>query len=122
MKTNDFIDLIQYNEYTYNATHGINEEIPTYVAKNVPCYFSSLRLDQKLLQNQDVNWLKRFIVQHKIIELQGITVDAVYRHSTGETLDVYWNNGTGAKQTVSYRVETKDIRREAFEGDIPLFE
>lgn len=119
MRYNDIVDLIQFNEWEdpdddYGTisykTRG------TVVVKDLPVSVGSLRVQGKLLQNQDQQWEKRYLIQHKIFELKKLRVDAVRRHSTGEILNVYWDNTTGTDQTVSYKVEYRDIRRDKEDG------
>lgn len=119
MRYNDIVDLIQYNtgedpDDDYGTVSY--KECGTVVVKDLPVSVGSLRVQGKLLQNQDQQWEKRYLIQHKVFELKNLRVDAVRRHSTGEILNVYWDNTTGTDQTVSYKVEYRDIRRDKEDG------
>ena len=117
MKTNEIIDLIQLNNYE-KTDQGFGTVIPkhTVVASGIPASIGSMQVDQKLLMNQDVQWLPRFRVLHKIFELKDLPVDMVRFHSTGKYYYVYENNTTGTNQTVSMLVEYRDYRRTSEEG------
>ena len=118
MRYNDIVDLLQYNtwEDPDDGFGTLEYKEPVEVAINVPVSVGSLRNQNKLLQNQDVQWEQRYIIQHKIWELKRLKIDAIRMHSTGQILDVYWDNTTGTDQTVSYKVEWRDIRRTKEEG------
>lgn len=117
MRINDYCDLIQLGDGEYNPTYGIDSPSINYVAKNVPVNFTSMRDDNKTLQNRDTEWHERYIVQHKILQLSEVVIDAVYRHSDQTYYMVNWRNSTGTPKIVSYRVELKDVRRTEWEGE-----
>lgn len=119
MRYNDIVDLIQYNEWEdVDDDYGTvsYKTGGTVVVKDLPVSVGSIRVQGKLLQNQDQQWERRYLIQHKIFELKGLRVDAVRRHSTGEILNVYWDNTTGTDQTISYKVDYRDVRRTKEEG------
>lgn len=119
MKINEIIDLIQYNDFTdTDDDFGTIIPTPTIVARGIPAAVGSMAADQKLLMNQDVQWLPRYRVQHKIYELKDLVIDAVRFHSTGKVYNIYENNTTGVNQTVSYLVEYRDYRRTKEDGTI----
>jgi hypothetical protein len=118
MRYNEIVDLLQYNNpVDPDEDFGTLEyEEPTVVVTNLPVAVGSLRTQSKLLQNQDLQWEDRFLIQHKIWELKNLRVDAVRFHSDGRIMDIYWDNTTGTDQTISYKVEWRDVRRSQEEG------
>lgn len=120
MRYNEMVDLIQYNDPVDpdDSFGTVAYQEPTVVVKNLPVSKGSMRDMNKLLQNQDVMWEQRYILQHKFYELKELKVDAVRLHSTGQILDVYWDNTTGTDQTISYKVEYRGVRATQEDGVI----
>lgn len=115
MKTNEIIDLIQYNNPQFGDDDFGTISYPdggTVIARGIPAAIGSLREEQKLLMNQDIQWEDRYRVLHKIFELKDLRVDAIRFHSNGKVYNVYSGGTTGVNQTVSYLVEYRDVRRE----------
>ena len=87
MRFNDYIDLVQLSEGEYNDTYGYDKKVPIVIAKNLPANFTSMTDDVKLLQNRDIEWHERYIVQHKALML--LSLDILIKSitwSTGDTL------------------------------------
>ena len=110
MRFNDYIDLVQLSEGEYNDTYGYDKKVPIVIAKNLPANFTSMADAVKLLQNRDIEWHERYIVQHKALMFSEVIVDAIYRHSDQKYYMVNWRHTTGTPKIISYRAEIKGVR------------
>lgn len=111
MRTNDLIDLVQFNDQEFTDTGAVYNGEVTYIAEGLPATLSSMATDVKILMNQDKQNEQRYLYQHKFFELKDVPVDAIYSHREKTWFYVMKTHNTGNGHTCSYLVEYRDIRR-----------
>lgn len=117
MRTNDYIDLVQFNDQEFTDTGAVYNGDVTYIAEGLPATLTSMASEVKLLMNQDKQIEDRYLFQHKFFELKDVPVDAIYSHRLNTWFYVMDGHTTGNSHTCSYLVENRDVRRSEWTGE-----